>query len=272
MQIEMKDYLVQNNKEKTPDWLKNYTVGGDLDFVEVFQTKSVFYPGCGDDGRAIKLFSRAHAAHLFFYVDCGIQPKDWIDNLKKTPIDGYRILDTKELSAVDFGLFSESQENYRNNKDLMNILNHYRNNLSRKGKIDLVNLKNVHDRSFCYFVIFERDENHGDSHGVDRFAIAFIYEDAIPLYATLFALPLIPAPTWLVVQSDMATNGLFGRGEPLEQVANAIQMFPDYLLVSNNAESWEDYSAIKDVKPHTSKECAGKHWSLYERSVSNRAV
>jgi len=32
MPIEMKDYLLQNNREETPDWLKNYTAGDDLDF------------------------------------------------------------------------------------------------------------------------------------------------------------------------------------------------------------------------------------------------
>ena len=259
----MKDYLSDNNKEMTPDWLKNHKKGDRLDFEQIFKTKSVFYPGCGDDGRAIKLFSRAHAAHLFYYVDSGIKTKDWIADLKRTPINGYHIFDARDLSVDDFGFFPEALERSRGNRALMSALNGYRVEFSHR--IPQVDLKDVRASGFCYFVIFERDENHGDDHGVDRFAIAFIYEDAIPLYATLFAVPRIPAPTWLVAQSDMATCGLFGLGGPLEQVADAIRKYPDYLLVSENAEPWKGYSKIDDVLPCASIACPGKHWFLYAR-------
>ena len=263
MSREMKDYLSDNNKEMTPDWLKNHKKGDRLDFEQIFKTKSVFYPGCGDDGRAIKLFSRAHAAHLFYYVDSGLKPEYWSDSLKRIPINGYHVLDSRELSVDDFVFFPEALERSRKNRALMSALNGYRVNFSHG--IPQIDLKDVRDPGFCFFVVFERDGNLGEDHGVERFAIVFIYEDAIPLYPTLFALPAIPAPTWLVVQTDMATHGLFGRGEPLEQVADAIQKYPDYLLVSENAEPWNGYSKIDDVLPCASIDCHGKNWFLYAR-------
>jgi hypothetical protein len=256
--IEMQDYLLRNNKAETPAWLKNFKPGDELDFTDVFRTQSVFYPACGDDGRALKLFSRAHAAHLFYYVDSGMGSEYWKRNLKETPIDGYHILDAKEFSMDDLGLFSGLSDVARKNNALSDAIRKYCKN-------DLTDFST--EEKNWYFVIFERDEGLGDDHGVDRFAVAFVCEDAILWYAAFFAVPSIPAPTWLVDQSDMVTHGLFGRGEPLEQVADAIRKHPDYLLVSLNAEPWKNYAKLSEVKPRTSIDCSGKHWYLYKRNA-----
>lgn len=260
--IEMQNYLYRNNKVETPEWLKQYRPGDKIDFMDVFRTQSVFYPACGDDGRAIKLFSRAHAAHLFYYVDHGTGSEYWIRNLEETPIDGYHIVDTKQFSMNDLGLFSDLLAIVRNNTALMTaVCRHYKIRINPDFLLDSQDEKN------WFFVIFERDEGLGDEHGVDRFAVAFVCEDAIQWYATLFALPSIPAPTWLVVQTDMATNGLFGHGEPLEQVADALRKYPDHLLVSLNAKPWRNYTKIDNVKPRTSIATPGKNWYLYKRDA-----
>jgi hypothetical protein len=260
--IEMQDYLQQNNRVETQDWLKHYKPGDKLDFTDVFRTQSVFYPACGDDGRALKLFSRAHAAHLFYYVDCGESPEKWKQNLEKTPIDGYHIVDTKQFSMDDLGLFSDLPAIVRNNTALTTAVCRY-----YKLRIDPDFLLDNQDEKNWFFVIFERDEGLGDEHGVERFAVAFVCEDAIQWYAALFAAPCIPAPTWLVVQTDMATKGLFERGEPLEQVADAIRKYPDYLLVAAIAKPWRNYIKLDNVKPRTSIDCPGKDWFLYKRNI-----
>lgn len=260
--IEMQDYLLRNNRVDIPDWLKNYSPGDKPDFLDVFRTQSVFYPACGNDGRAIKLFSKAHAAHLFYYVDHGMGSEYWIRNLAETPIAGYHILDTKLFSLDDLGLFSDLPAIVRSNTALTSaVCRHY------KLRIDPDVLLDGQDEKNWFFVVFERNEGLDNNHGVERFAVAFVCADAIQWYATLFAMPSIPAPTWLVDQSDMDTHGLFGRGEPLEQVADAIRKYPDYLLVSINAEPWKNYTKLDNVKPRTSIDCSGKNWFLYQRDV-----
>lgn len=260
--IEMQDYLQQNNRVEPPDWLKNYKPSDKLVFLEVFRSRSVCYPACGDDGRAIKLFSKAHAAHLFYYVDHDMGAECWIRNLERTPIDGYHILDSKTFSMADLGLFSDLPTIVRDNTALTTAVCRYYN-----LRIDPNVLLDSQDDKNWFFVVFERNEEFGDDHGVERFAVAFACEDAIQWYATLFALPSIPAPTWLVVQTDMATNGLFGHGEPLEQVADALRKYPDHLLVSLNAKPWRNYTKIDNVKPRTSIATPGKNWYLYKRDA-----
>jgi len=260
--IEMQDYLQRNNRVETPNWLKKYRPGDMLDFLEVFRTQSVFYPACGDDGRALKLFSRAHAAHLFYYVDHGTGSEYWIRNLKERPIAGYHILDTKMLSMDDLGLFSDLPAIVRNNNALTTAVCRY-----HKIRIDPNVLLDDQDTKNWFFVVFERNDGLAADHGVERFAVAFVCADAIQWYATLFAMPAIPPPTWLVDQSDMDTHGLFGRGELLEQVADAIRKYPDYLLVSLNAEPWKNYTKLSEVKPRTSIATPGKNWYLYKRDA-----
>lgn len=260
--IEMQDYLFRNNREETPDWLKQYSPGDKLDFPDVFRTRSVCYPACGDDGRAIKLFSKAHAAHLFYYVDCGESPEKWKRNLEARPLDGYHILDAKTFSMDDLGLFSDLPEIVRDNTALTTAVCRY-----FKLRIDPDFLLDKQDEKNWFFVVFERDDGLGDEHGVERFAVAFVCEDAIQWYAALFAAPSIPAPTWLVVQTDMATNGLFERGEPLEQVADALRKYPDHLLVAAIAKPWRNYTKLSEVKPRTSIGNPGKDWYLFDRVI-----
>ena len=270
---EMLDYLFENNREDTPDWLKMFKPGDELNLRKVFSTASVMYPGSGNDGRAIKLFSQAHAAHLFYYVDSGMSPNDWKQELKRIPVKGYHILDAREMTRRDLNIdrapdTSQSSPESRDG-DENEFIQHRRQIL-----MDMMNTYNA-DRPTCYFVIFERDRELDDKHGVERFAVAFVWEDAMFFYERFFCWPWYPAPTWIVIQSDMATWGLFGRGGPLEQRAATIKKFPKYLLVGYNTEAWQNYTAVDNVwprskylpRPWIGSRTSGKSWYLYRRDA-----
>ena len=270
--MEMRDYLFENNREETPDWLKNFKPGDELDYRKVFGSASVMYPGCGDDGRAIKLFSQAHAAHLFYYVDYGMSPEEWKQNLEEVPVKGYHILDARVVNRCDLNIYREADTilSSLNTKDqdknefipYEQILLELENNCNSNGPT-------------CFFIIFERDRELDDKHGVERFAVAFLGEDAMSFYERFFFWPWNSAPTWVVIQCDMETIGLFGRGEPLEQAAITIRKLPKYLLVGYNTEAWHNYTEVENVWPRTKwmprswsgSRLNGKSWRLYQRDV-----
>ena len=270
--MEMRNYLFANNREDTPDWLKKFKPGDKLNYRNVFSSASVMYPGCGDDGRAIKLFSQAHAAHLFYYVDCGMSPENWKQNLEEIPVKGYHILDARELIRRDLNIHRKTAPVVSG----LGLRKRDRNELTpfEQFLLDQRYFFNP-ENPVCYFVVFERDEEMDDSYGVDRFAVAFICQDAILFYALFFFWSWIPAPTWIVIQSDMETIGLFGRGEPLEQAAITIRKLPKYLLVGYNTEAWQNYTEVDNVwprtkwmprSPHGFSRLNGKSWRLYRRN------
>ena len=56
-------------QEPLPKWLETHRQRDPFDRKEFFSSRIVYYPGAGTDGHAVKLFNRAHAAHVFVYAD-----------------------------------------------------------------------------------------------------------------------------------------------------------------------------------------------------------
>lgn len=281
-------------REETPAWLLNHRPGDRIDLADVMRSQSVAYPGSGNDGRAIKLFSRAHAAHVFFYMDP--HPP------RNTGLRGYRLLDRIDCKWGDFGMKPfrfAVEEKYRPLYDPLD---------EKGGYFALTTLhpwvndaidrycekaRNSEDylqrRGYAYFretfsapwisleskigslLIYERDPDLGEEHGVRRIALFLVSVDAIPAYAAIWGSTFCQSgPTFLVVQMDMETCGLFTRNSPLSLVAKATKRFPDYILGREGNDPphiiWSGYTAVEGLKYHTEKACHGRVWNLFRRS------
>ena len=64
---------LQQCPESPPQWLQQPSPT--FDRASFFGSRTVFYPGSGDDGQPVKVCARAHAAHAFIYVDYGVSQK-----------------------------------------------------------------------------------------------------------------------------------------------------------------------------------------------------
>ncbi len=287
-------------KEETPAWLLNHKPGDRIDPAEIMKSRSVAYPGSGDDGRAIKLFSQTHAAHVFFYMD----PSFPLD----TALNGYHLLDKIDYKWGDFGMKAfhltrdgkiAEEKKSRAVFDPMNDGDAYFSLATLHPKMsEEINRfmqsapesdDHMLDFGYNYFkeslrypwisldsrigslLIYERDPDLGEEHGIRRIALFLVTVDAIPAYAAIWGSPFCQTgPTFLVVQTDMVTCGLFTRISPLSLVANVMDRFPDYILGRELDDPpriiWQGYTIMKDVKPRSSIDCHGKNWYLFRRS------
>ena len=217
--------VLGNEPEQLPEWL-----AGDnpprFDRKQFFASRSVYYPGCGDDGQPVKLCAQAHAAHAFVYVDYGINQEEIAANVHdpERGLRGYEV--THEESISEEALRPEGwtplyPDEYRG-----------------------ANCKRLVD-PFRWFVIFDRRQSYDDNHGPQRLAILFIGDDGIASYDALYCREDgTPSPFLVVVQDHgLGRNyNSFGRGGLLASIAQECQIRPLYLLVGENTQPWSGYA------------------------------
>ena len=63
--------ILSEKPERLPEWL-----AGDspptFDRGTFFASRTVYYPGSGNDGQSVKFCALSHAAHTFVFVDRGV--------------------------------------------------------------------------------------------------------------------------------------------------------------------------------------------------------
>ena len=72
--------LLRQDQEPVPHWLQRSSV--QFDRADFFGSRTVYYPGSGDDGHPARLCVRAHAAHAFVYVDYGVSQETLQETLR----------------------------------------------------------------------------------------------------------------------------------------------------------------------------------------------
>ena len=83
---------LQQCPESPPQWLQQPSPT--FDRASFFGSRTVFYPGSGDDGQPVSVCARAHAAHAFIYVDYGVSQKKLAKRLHGVNgqgLRGYRV-------------------------------------------------------------------------------------------------------------------------------------------------------------------------------------
>ena len=79
--------ILRRDPEPFPEWLASDSPC--FNRKNFFASRTVYYPGSGDDGQPVKLCALSHAAHTFIYVDQGISRDTLLERLHD-PEQGFR--------------------------------------------------------------------------------------------------------------------------------------------------------------------------------------
>ena len=220
----MHDYLMEF-REEVPQWLREYKPGDQVDFSEFMSCRVGYYPGAGFDGNLIKVGNRSHSVHCFMHADYGILKEEMEKHLAKGEcIAGYH-----SIGRVDWSdkIHVGGHEGFREGQD-----------------------------PYCFMEVFERNPDKDNSWGASRFAVVFIYADAIETYKELFVNRYNKAP-WIFLLQDHGFGGnydMFGRGGALDSIIRR-GVKPKFVICAENTRVWGGYYRMDSVLPT----CGGMH-------------
>ena len=225
--------ILQREPETQPDWLYAHK-SPRFDRNKFFRSRTVYYPGSGNDGQPVMLCALSRAAHTFVYVD---QDVDW-DTLSRRLVDpdqgfrGYVLAHHEEVTEKDLrpGGWTPHID-----KDEAQGADSFRASFTKP---------------FAHFAMLERQ--HGDEeHGPLRLAILFIGGDGIASYDALYCQEDDTPPPFLAVIQDHGFGGnydRFDRGGLLDLIARRTGIQPEFLLVADCSRPWFGY-ADTDAEP-----------------------
>ena len=221
------EYL-SRNREPYPDWLR----AGPEAFhrSDFFGSRTIYYPGSGDDGQPVKLCAEAHAAHAFVYVDYGVSQQTVSERVchPERGFRGYALEHAKSVPESDL-----RPEGWVPHVDPP----------SKSRARNIFATANP----FAWFVVLLRKsgEGYGEEHGPERLAGLFVGGDGIATYDALYCQGDGTSAPFLVVLQDHGFGGnwnRFGGGSLLERIARRCRALPEYLLAADNTEPWDGYS------------------------------
>lgn len=232
--MSMTEYL-SRFREEMPQWLRNYRNGDKVEFTDILDCRTLYYPGSGYDGQPVATFNKAHACHCHIYVDflytklqLSLELRDRYSRFK-----GYHSL----------GNYEFREDEIRPKGYVPYIPDGYRLNSEAKPITSGVN-------PFCLIEILERDEGFGDDHGCERFAVVFLMGDGICSYQALFSKDGWGRKPWALVLQDHGFGGnydRFGNGGLMEAVARHDGSYPSLALVATNTDPWANMELIPEA-------------------------
>lgn len=202
--------------EPLPDWLRQPSPG--FDRKDFFSSRTVYYPGFGNDGHPVSVCARAHAAHAFVYVDYGVSQEtvqERVHGIGDPGFVGYSVEHEEEVSESDLrpGGWTQHVE-------------------PREVGRDSYSFAGV--TPYGLFMVLKRNEDRDDSHGPERFAMLFVGGDGHATYDALYCQDDGTRPPFLVVVEDYgfgANFSAFAAGGLLEKIARRCDVYPKWLLV-----------------------------------------
>lgn len=238
--MEVEEYLRAHEAESMPMWLKEF----DPEFPHVnardfFQSRVVYYPGCGTDGHAVRVFGGSHAAHCFVYADYMISEEQILFNLrpqeKAHPFMGYTVLSLLRPSKRD--LIEPATQ------------------LTAEAELFITNgmvpkAVGWQQQDHCLLVILERTSEYSDDHGPKRLAIMFLGADGHVTYDALFC-QYKQTPPFGMLLADHGFGGnysRFGTGY-MYRYAKRADSYPTYILVTlDDTNVWPSYEQVPDLQ------------------------
>ncbi|MDE2774283.1 MAG: hypothetical protein OXI46_11365 [Gemmatimonadota bacterium] len=219
--------VLRRDPEPLPEWLASQSPPH-FDRKAFFASRTVYYPGSGDDGQPVRLCAESCAAHCFIYVDQAVSQVTLSERLQdpKHGFRGYSIAYEEKISenALRPGGWTQHVP-----EDTVRHVSRFRNSFVEP---------------FGWFVVLDRQGND-ESHGPRRFAILFIGGDGFASYDALYCQEDGIPPPFLTVIQDCTFCGnydSFGRCGLLERIALRTSVLPRFLLVANNSKPWRGYS------------------------------
>ena len=221
--------LLSSEREPYPEWLS--AGPREFDGSGFFASRTLYYPGSGDDGQPVRLCAQAHAAHAFVYVDYGVSQQTLSDRVRdpERGFRGYALEHAESVSEADLrpGGWQAHVDSSKRPESRHTFAT---------------------AEPFAWFTVLRRKdgEGYGDAHGPERLAGLFVGGDGFATYDALYCQgDGTPAP-FLVVIQDHGFGGnwsRFGRGGMLERTARTCSALPEHLLVAENSRPWRGYRA-----------------------------
>lgn len=184
---------------------------------------SLYYPSCGMDGIPIQCFMGN--IYSFIYVDYGITERDFIKEVTKdNSIKGYNIIHNEKITKYQ---------------------------LDNGEKVDYA--PKISDRRipydwikepYCFWIIFERDENYDDTHNPKRFSLLSLCSDAVPAYYVLYNKNNIAPKILCIIQDGSGFGGNWtsykNRDLDLAQAVFLNKNLPEYLINGGYGTGYDD--------------------------------
>ena len=219
--------ILRHNPQPLPEWL-----AGDrpprFDRKTFFGSRTVYYPGSGDDGQPVKLCALSHAAHTFVYVDQGVEQETLAERLHDR---GQRF---REYTIAHQEPVSE---------DVLRP-GGWMPHVSAEEARNARSFQDSFAEPFGWFVVLDR-QGCGEDHGPRRLVILFIGGDGIASYDALYCQGDGTPPPFLAVIQDHGWGGNYDRfdqGGLLELIAQRSGVRPEYLLVGEHSNEWQCYA------------------------------
>lgn len=211
MPVPLVDYLEEHYREPQPAWLDLACPEPDpvtrRVIIEGFlRSRIVYYPGAGKDGRPVRLFNSAHAAHAYIYAVHGISRRNITPDNVRTwrGFRGYRIVAILDLEHRDPTAAPEHSQSPLWGWDAP----------ERPGS-------SLAEERYAALYVLERLPEYDAAHGARRFAVLVVLADAFAAYYALFCRHGAIARPFCVVYEEAGILG--GELEPLRRGRAALE-------------------------------------------------
>lgn len=224
------DEFLGRDPEPQPDWLCTDEPPR-FDRKEFFKSRTVYYPGSGNDGQPVKLCALSHAAHTFIYVDLAVS---W-NTLSERLVDpnqcfrGYELTHHEKVTRKD--LRPGGWTSYIRKKEALRA-----KKLRKDFQAEFM-------RPFAHFAVLDRHQDRDEKHGPQRLAILFIEGDGFASYDALYCQGDKTPPPFLAVIHDHGIKfGRLDRGGLLEEISRDARVLPRFQLVAECSSAWYGYA------------------------------
>ena len=219
--------ILQREPETQPDWLYAHK-SPRFDRNAFFRSRTVYYPGSGNDGQPVMLCALSQAAHAFVYVDYAV---DWntLSERLTDPDQGFRGYALAHHEKV-------TEKDLRPGGWTPHIVKD-----EARGANDF---RDAFTMPFAHFAMLERQVGD-EEHGPKRLAILFIGGDGIASYDALYCQEDGTPPPFLAVIHDHGFGGSYARFDRnglLERIARRTRVLPEFLLVADCSTPWSRYA------------------------------
>ena len=220
------DVLQREPKDTQPEWLYAHARPR-FNRNEFFRSRTIYYPGSGDDGQPVKLCALSHVAHAFVYVDQGISWNTLVEYLvdRDRGFRGYKLVHDENVSKIQLRPGEWTQ--------------HIKQEEAERSSYFRTSFVNP----FARFVVLER-QSEDEDHGPWRIAILFIGGDGFATFDALYCQEDDLPPPFLIVIQDHKSGGnydRFDRGGLLERIVCRTGVLPKFLLVADCSNPWSGY-------------------------------
>jgi hypothetical protein len=253
-------YLKEHERECVPEWLVKLNKDSAISMDDFFASRVVFYPGSGRDGRPVRIFGSAHAAHCFVYCDYGITREELVGTLdqmncgRRGSFKGYTTLRRQNLGTQDI-LPTTFRPTLPLPDRIQNSQSFERRYLERNRRYGP-----RATTPYAFLEILERSEDLDDNHGPERLAILFLYADAYAAFDALFSPRNAnhPPPFALFIENYGLQFGggnwdRFDHGGYLEGLSRVTAAHPVYILLGRNSTAWDQYEQIPKTSLYKNK-------------------